>query len=94
MPLQSVIMYLVQSEAEIPQQVLPNTSYYIIGREVRIYDNAGQLLATDTTMGLSTIVNVLPSCCAINNTTNIQVIVTSEQSGILTDRNIVVFRLK
>ena len=43
MPLQSVIMYLVQSEAEIPQQVLPNTSYYIIGKEVRIYDNAGQL---------------------------------------------------
>ena len=43
MALQSVIMYLVQSEAEIPQQVLPNTSYYIIGREVRIYDNAGQL---------------------------------------------------
>ena len=43
MPLQSVIMYLVQSEAEIPQQVLPNTSYYIIGREVRVYDNAGQL---------------------------------------------------
>lgn len=43
MPLLSVIMYLVQSEAEIPQQVLPNTSYYIIGREVRIYDNAGQL---------------------------------------------------
>ena len=28
-------------------------------------------LATDTTMGLSTIINVLPSCCAINNTTNI-----------------------
>ena len=46
------------------------------------------------TMSLSTIINVLPSCCAINNTTNIQVIVTSEQSGILTDRNIVVFRLK
>ena len=43
MPLQSVIMYLVQSEAEIPQQVVPNTSYYIIGREVRIYNNAGQL---------------------------------------------------
>ena len=43
MALQYVIMYLVQSEAEIPQQVLPNTSYYIIGREVRIYDNAGQL---------------------------------------------------
>ena len=69
MPLQSVIMYLAQSEAE--------TS-----------------LATDTTMGLSTIVNVLPSCCAVNNTANIQVIVTSAQSGTLTDRNIVVFRLK
>lgn len=39
----SVIMYLVQSEAEIPMQPLPNTSYYIIGREVRIYDNAGQM---------------------------------------------------
>lgn len=39
----SVIMYLVQSEAEIPMQPLPNTSYYIIGREVRIFDNAGQM---------------------------------------------------
>ena len=39
----SVIMYLVQSEAEIPIQPLPNTSYYLIGREVRIYDNAGQM---------------------------------------------------
>ena len=26
----SVIMYLVQSEAEIPIQPMPNTSYYII----------------------------------------------------------------
>ena len=39
----SVIMYLVQSEAEIPMLPLPNTSYYIIGREVRIFDNAGQM---------------------------------------------------
>ena len=39
----SVIMYLVQSEAEIPIQPMPNTSYYLIGKEVRIYDNAGQL---------------------------------------------------
>lgn len=39
----SAIMYLVQSEAEIPIQPMPNTSYYIIGKEVRIYDNAGQL---------------------------------------------------
>lgn len=41
--LNSVIMYLVQSEAEIPLQPLPNTSYYLIGREVRIFDNAGQM---------------------------------------------------
>ena len=40
--LNSVIMYLVQSEAEIPAQPMPNTSYYIIGKEVRIFDNAGQ----------------------------------------------------
>lgn len=43
MMLNSVIMYLIQSEAEIPIQPLPNTSYYIIGKEVRIFDNAGQL---------------------------------------------------
>ena len=39
----SVIMYLVQSEAEIPIQPMPNTSYYIIGKEVRIFDNAGKM---------------------------------------------------
>ena len=33
MMLNSVIMYLVQSEAEIPIQPMPNTSYYIIGKE-------------------------------------------------------------
>ena len=43
MMLNSVIMYLVQSEAEIPIQPMPNTSYYIIGKEVRIFDNAGQM---------------------------------------------------
>lgn len=39
----SVIMYLIQSEAEIPIQPMPNTSYYIIGKEVRIFDNAGHM---------------------------------------------------
>ena len=43
MMMNSVIMYLVQSEAEIPIQPMPNTSYYIIGKEVRIFDNAGQM---------------------------------------------------
>lgn len=41
--LNSTILYLVQSENEIPQQTLPNTAYYIIGKEVRIYDNANQM---------------------------------------------------
>lgn len=41
--LNSVIMYLIQSENEIPIQPLPNTAYYIIGREVRIFNNAGQV---------------------------------------------------
>lgn len=43
MMMNSVIMYLISSEAEIPIQPLPNTSYYIIGKEVRIFDNAGQM---------------------------------------------------
>lgn len=41
--LNSVIMYLIQSEGEIPIQPLPNTAYYIIGKEVRIFNNAGQM---------------------------------------------------
>lgn len=41
--LNSAIMYLVQSETEIPVQPMPNTAYYLIGREVRIYDTMGQL---------------------------------------------------
>lgn len=41
--LNSTILYLVQSESEIPQQTLPNTAYYIIGKEVRVYDNANQV---------------------------------------------------
>lgn len=41
--LNSTILYLVQSENEIPPQTLPNTAYYIIGREVRVYDNANQI---------------------------------------------------
>ena len=51
-------------------------------------------LATDTTMTMSTIVNVLPSCCAINNNTSLQVVVSSAQSGTVVDRNIIIYRLK
>jgi hypothetical protein len=39
----TVLMYVVKSENEIPMQVLPNTAYYIIGKEVRIIDNLGQM---------------------------------------------------
>ena len=39
----TVLMYVIKSEAEIPMQVLPNTAYYIIGKEVRIVDNMGQI---------------------------------------------------
>lgn len=41
--LNSAIMYLIQSENDIPTQIMPNTAYYLIGREVRIYDSLGQL---------------------------------------------------
>ncbi len=41
--LNSTILYLVQNENEIPQQTLPNTAYYIISKEVRVYDNANQM---------------------------------------------------
>lgn len=40
----TVLMYVIKNEAEIPMQVLPNTAYYIIGKEVRIVDNMGQII--------------------------------------------------
>lgn len=45
-------------------------------------------------MSFSTIVNVLPSNCYINNTARIQVQVDSEDPGTLTSANLVIFRLK
>lgn len=46
------------------------------------------------TMGFSTIINILPSCCSINNTTNLQVMVTSATSGTLTNPNLVIMRIR
>lgn len=43
MPINSVLMYLIQNENEIPAQPMPNSAYYIIGKEVRIFDSAGHL---------------------------------------------------
>lgn len=46
------------------------------------------------TMSFSTIINVLPSNCYVNNTVNLQVRVTSAVAGALVDANLVIFRLK
>lgn len=46
----SILLYIVQNENEIPQQLIPNTAYYIAGREVRIVDNIGQV-STFTSVG-------------------------------------------
>lgn len=46
------------------------------------------------TMSFSTIINVLPSNCYIDNTVNLQVRVTSTDAGALTNANIIIFRLK
>ena len=46
------------------------------------------------TMSFSTIINVLPSNCYVNNTVNLQVRVTSEVAGALENANLVIFRLK
>ena len=46
------------------------------------------------TMSFSTIINVLPSNCFIDNTARLQVQVDSTDAGTLTSANIVIFRLK
>lgn len=46
------------------------------------------------TLGFSTIVNVLPSNCYINNTVNLQVRVTSTDEGTIDNANLIIFRLK
>lgn len=51
--------------------------------------------AEDTqTLSFSTIINVLPSNCYVNNTVNLQVRVTSEEAGTIENANLVIFRLK
>ena len=45
-------------------------------------------------MSFSTIVNVMPSNCFINNTVRIQIQVDSEDPGTITSANLVIFRLK
>ena len=45
-------------------------------------------------MSFSTIINVMPSNCYVDNTVRIQVQVDSEDAGELTSANLVIFRLK
>ena len=45
-------------------------------------------------MSFSTIINVMPSNCYIDNTVNLQVRVTSTDPGALANANLVIFRLK
>lgn len=46
------------------------------------------------TLSFSTIVNVLPSNCYIDNTVRLQVRVTSAEAGAIENANFVIFRLK
>ena len=46
------------------------------------------------TMTMSTIINVLPSNCYVDKTTNIQVQVTSTDAGTIYNTNLIIFRLK
>ena len=40
----TMLMYLIPKEQDFPAQILPNTAYYILGKEVRITDNLGQMV--------------------------------------------------
>ena len=46
------------------------------------------------TMSLSTIVNVPPSNCYIDNEVNLTLVVTSAEPGTITSGNLVIFRLR
>lgn len=45
-------------------------------------------------MSFTTIVNVMPSNCYVNNVANLQIRVISEVAGALENANLVIFRLK
>ena len=47
----------------------------------------------EQTMSLSSIVNVAPSCCYVNNEVGLRLVVTSEEPGTVTSANIVIVRL-
>lgn len=48
----------------------------------------------EQTMSLSTIINVPPSNCYIDNEASLTLVVTSEEPGTITSGNLVIFRLR
>lgn len=46
------------------------------------------------TMHISTIINVSPSCCAVDNTANLQFRVTSTAAGTMTDATLIIYKLR
>lgn len=52
-------------------------------------------VADDTqTLSFATIINVRPSCSAINNDTRLQVRVISEEDGAVSNANLIIFKLR
>lgn len=70
---------LYQNEVELPETI--TTAYSTAANDVG-------------TLTFSTIVNVLPSCAAINNRVNLQVVATSANSGTMANANLVIYRLR
>lgn len=48
----------------------------------------------EQTLSFATIIDVRPSCCAINNNTRLQVKATSEEAGAVANANLVIFKLR
>lgn len=39
----TILLHIIQSESELPAQFQNNTAYYIVGKEIRLIDNIGQV---------------------------------------------------
>lgn len=48
----------------------------------------------EQTLSFATIIDVRPSCCAINNNTKLQVRATSEEAGTIANANLIIFKLR
>lgn len=69
----TILLYIINSVQEIPANPLPNTAYYIVGKEVIIYDNANQknVFTAGTQAPEDSINSRLANCeSAITNITN------------------------